>query len=440
MEKSASSGRIALLYLFTDLLFYLKVSLHPLIDYEIHEFPNGIRLVHKQVGHSRIAHLGFILDVGSRDELPGEEGLAHFWEHMAFKGTTKRKAFHILNRLEAVGGELNASTTREKIAFYASLLDLHTKKAAELLADITFKSTFPEKEIEKERQVILEEMAMYRDTPDDAIFDDFDDLVFRNHPLGTNILGTEETVSSFNRADFQRFISRVITPGRVVFASVANLPLKKMVAMLEPHLADVELKGTLQPRKPALPGPPQRLVVQKSITQSHVVMGLPAFSIYHPDRLAFFMLTNILGGPGANSRLNLALRERHGYVYGVDASFTSYTDTGLFSIYFATDPKRMHKSLSLAEKELKLLREKPLGTAQLHLAKEQLMGQLAMAEESNAGLMMVLARDILDHGKVESLASIFEQIRAVTSKRLQDLANEFLNPDRMWQLIYEGEN
>jgi predicted Zn-dependent peptidase len=410
-----------------------------MVDYEIHEFSNGIRLVHKQIGHSRIAHLGFILDVGSRDELPNEEGLAHFWEHMAFKGTTRRKAFHILNRLEAVGGELNASTTREKIAFYASLLDLHTKKAAELLADITFHSTFPEREIEKERQVILEEMSMYRDTPDDAIFDDFDEMVFSNHPLGTNILGTEKTVSSFNRDDFRRFITRATAPGRVIFSSVANIPLKKMVAMLEPHLADVELKGEPQVRTPAVPGPPERRIVRKSITQSHIVMGLPAFSLYHPDRLAFFMLTNILGGPGANSRLNLALRERHGYVYGVDAGFTSYTDTGLFSIYFATDPKRMNKSLQLAEKEMKLLREKPLGTAQLHLAKEQLMGQLAMAEESNSGLMMVLGRDILDHGKVETLQSIFDQIRGVTSKRLQDLSNQFLNPDSMWQLIYEAE-
>lgn len=409
-------------------------------DYQIHTFANGIRLIHKEVTHSRIAHLGFVLDIGSRDELPGEEGLAHFWEHMAFKGTERRKAFHILNRLETVGGELNAYTTKEKIAFHASLLDSHYAKAAELLTDITFRSTFPSKEIEKERQVILEEMSMYRDTPDEAIFDELDAQVFAGHPLGANILGTVDTVKSFSRASFSTFLQRNLDSERVVFSSVSNMPFKKVMRMLQPMLADLPSARRSGPARVApMPAPPTVIREERPGTQTHTLLGRIAPALHDARRLPFFMLVNILGGPGANSRLNLALRERHGLVYGVDSGYTPFTDTGQFSIYFATDPGQVGRAMQLVTKELKKLREVPLGTLQLHQAKEQLMGQLAMAEESNSGLMQVLGKGLLDSGRIESLSELFSQIKAVTAKDLMDLAEEWLRPEAFTQITYYNE-
>jgi len=406
-------------------------------DYQIHTFANGIRLIHKQVTHSRIAHLGFFLDIGSRDEMTDEGGLAHFWEHMAFKGTQKRKSFHILNRLETVGGELNAYTTKEKIAFHASLLDSHYKMAAELLTDITFHSIFPPKEIEKERQVILEEMAMYHDTPDEAIFDELDAQIFAGHTLGANILGLESTVRGFTRQAFANFIDRNLDTERVVFTSVANFPFKKVIKVLEPLLADIPQKTSnrLGRIAPALKSPTAFAQVRPG-KQTHAAWGRQAPSLHNPARLPFFMLINILGGPGANSRLNLALRERHGLVYGVDAGYTPFTDTGIFSIYFATDPGQVEKAGQLVLKELKKLREVPLGTLQLHQAKEQLMGQLAMSEESNNGLMQVLGKGLLDSGRIESLPELFEQIKAVSTTQLRNLANEFLGPDAFTKVTY----
>ena len=410
-----------------------------MLDYETHTFANGIRLIHKQVGHSRIAHLGFLLDIGSRDEQAGEEGIAHFWEHMVFKGTKKRKAFHILNRLEAVGGDLNAYTTKEKIAFYAAVLDKHYAMAAELLTDITFGSIFPPREIEKERGVILEEMAMYLDTPDDSIFDDFDGQLFANHPLGVNILGNQETVSRFGKSDFEQFIGRNLDTSRIVFSSVANLPLRKVVAWLEKFLAHIPAQGLKPGRTKPTIQPTSHVVQRKPISQAHFVMGSPAFAWEHPDRLPFYMLCNILGGPGANSKLNLALRERNGFVYGVEAGYNAFTDCGQFHIYFATDPKRLQKSQALVAKELKGLRDKPLGAVQFHMAKEQLMGQLAMAEESNSGLMQVLGKSLLDSGRLESLAEIFAQINAVSAPQLQDLAQRMYRPEAMSTLTYLPE-
>ncbi|MGB3616647.1 MAG: pitrilysin family protein [Catalinimonas sp.] len=408
-------------------------------DYEVHQFDNGIRLIHRQVLHTRVAHCGFVLDVGSRDETPDQLGLAHFWEHMAFKGTRRRKAFHIINRLEAVGGELNAYTTKEKLCFYASVLDRHFDKAAELLTDITFDSVFPEREIERERGVILEEMSMYVDTPEDAIQDEFDELVFGNHPLGTNILGTAESVRRFHREDFRRFVGEHLDTHRLVFASVGNVAFRDVIRRMERRLADLPARTTHHHRRPFADYQPRRLEKDRPITQAHAALGRTAFPLHDERRLPFFMLNNLLGGPGMNSRLNLALRERHGYVYAVESSFTSYIDTGLFGIFFGTEPRRLKQSLDLTYRELRQLREKPLGSVQLHNLKEQLMGQLAMAEENNAGLMLLLGKSLLDLGYVESLADIFDRIRAVTSSELQTLANDTLREEDLSVLIYRPE-
>ncbi|GAA0893840.1 pitrilysin family protein [Fulvivirga kasyanovii] len=408
-----------------------------MVDYEMHTLPNGIRVLHKQVGNTKIAHCGFMLDIGSRDETEENQGIAHFWEHMAFKGTRKRKAFHILNRIDSVGGEINAYTTKEKIAFYASVLDNYFEKAVEILSDITFDSVFPEKQIEKERNVILEEMAMYYDSPEDAIQDDFDNLVFQGHPLGMNILGTADSVRSFHRDDFTRFIKANINTERLVFCSVANLPFKKVVKLAEKYLKDLPAFAAGRERTPFTGYKPAIKKVTRNLTQAQCAIGRgDAYADSSVKRLPFFMLVNILGGPGMNSRLNLALREKHGFVYSIDASYQAYTDTGLFGIFFGTEPKQLNRSVRLVKKELQKLKEKPLGIKQLHTAKEQLMGQLAMAEENNISLMLMMGKSILDRNKIESLDEIFNKIKNTTAKELQDLANEMFDENQMSQLIF----
>ena len=277
--------------------------------YNYKELPNGIRIVHQEVTHTRLVHCGFILDIGSRDESKEQEGLAHFWEHMAFKGTKKRKAFHILNRLDSVGGELNAYTTKEKICFYSSVLQTHFSKSAELLCDITFNSIFPPKQIERERQVILEEMAMYRDSPDDSLQDEFDAAIFQNHALGRNILGTEETVSRFTQQDFFEFISSRLDTSKIVFSVVGNISFAKVLKQVEPFLRNIPAKKSEFVRAPFQHYAPINKVVHKEISQTHCAMGKPALSIFDPNRFKLFLLNNILGGPSMNSRLNLALRE-----------------------------------------------------------------------------------------------------------------------------------
>jgi predicted Zn-dependent peptidase len=405
-------------------------------EYQIHTLPNGIRIVHKQVLHTKIAHSGFIMDIGSRDELPDQQGLAHFWEHMAFKGTLKRKSFHILNRLESVGGELNAYTTKEKICFYSSVLDKHFEKSFELLTDITFHSIFPEKEIEKERGVILEEMSMYLDTPEEAIVDEFDAVVFDGHQLGSNILGTKESVSNFSKQDFLNFINRNLSNDSLLFCSVSNLPFDKVVKLAEKYLKDIPVVFKKRERNAFTDYRPKDVTIEKSISQAHCVMGCPAYALSDDRRIPFFMLVNLLGGPGMNSRLNLAVREKHGLVYTIDANYATYIDTGLLSIYFGTEKKQLKRTTSLVLKELKKLREKPLGSLQLHTAKEQLMGQLAMAEESNMGLMMMIGKSILDQDKVESLNEIFEKIKSIKAGDLVDIANDVLREDRLSFLNY----
>ena len=405
-------------------------------DYDLYELPNGIRVLHKQVLHTKIAHCGFLLDIGSRDENEHQLGLAHFWEHMAFKGTEKRRSFHILNRLETVGGELNAYTTKEKICFYASLLSTHFERAFELLTDLTFHSVFPEREIEKERGVILEEMSMYLDAPDDAIIDDFDEVIFGQHALGHNILGTRQSVSSFQQKDFRDFLSEQIRTDRLIFSSVSNLPFKEVKRMADKYLAPLPARLGPRPRTPFTNYQRVEQLERKPITQAHCLIGGPAYAIEDPRRIPFFMLTNILGGPGMNSRLNLGIREKYGLVYTIDATYSPYTDTGLFGIYFGTEKKQVNRTVALVQKELKQLREKTLGSTQLHTAKEQLMGQLAMAEESNGGLMQLLAKSTLDIGRVEPLNEIFDRIRKITASELAELANDILREDNLSVLQY----
>ena len=409
-------------------------------DINIFTLENGIRVVHKQVTNTKILHCGIILDIGSRDETPEQYGIAHFWEHMAFKGTKRRKAYHIINSLDSVGGELNAYTTKEKICFYASVLDSFDDKAVELLTDITFNATFPQKQLDKERQVILEEMAMYEDTPEDSIQDEFDEIVFKGHAMAHNILGTRKNVKSFSRQNFTEFISANINTNRIVVSFVGNLPLKRIKKLANKHLSVIpkspnSMEGC-QAREDFKHYNTTHLELDKEILQAHFSMGKPAFPIAHAKRIPFAMLVNLLGGPAMTSRLNLALRERLGYVYGIDAQYHAYSNTGLLSFLFATEKKNLKRSVNVVNRELQRLKDTKLGKVQLHSLKEQMMGHLAMAAENNVGMMLSIGKSLLDLEKVNSIDDIFKEIQAVSASELQDLANEELDFDAMSTLTY----
>ncbi|MCS6821038.1 MAG: insulinase family protein [Microscillaceae bacterium] len=401
-----------------------------------HTFSNGIRIAHKYVNHTKVAHCGFVLDIGSRDEQPHQQGIAHFWEHMAFKGTKKRKAYHIINRLEAVGGELNAETSKEKVAFYASFLDKHYEKALELLADVTFEATFPPHQLEKERKVILEEMSMYLDSPDEAIQDEFDALVFENHPLGNNILGTRESIQSFQREDFIAFFRENLDTQKIVFTSVGNIPFDKVLKMATKYLAHIPAQSRQNQRLPFTHYTPKQKQKEVPTLQAHCVIGLPSYSFQAKERLPFALLTNFLGGASLNSRLNMALREKHGYVYSVEANYQAFFDTGLFSISFATDKKYLEKSLAIIWKELQNLTQKTLTSWQMHHIKEQLLGQLAMSEESNLNFMLMMGKSLIDYDYIEPIEEIFKQIEKIQASDLQEVAQEIFQLDRFSMFQY----
>lgn len=405
---------------------------------QIKTLANGITLVHRQVYHTEIAHIGIMLDIGSRDELDHEQGLAHFWEHLAFKGTQKKNNMQIINRLEIIGGELNAYTTKEKICFHASILSPYVDRALELLTDITFHSTFPSKEIEKERSVILEEMSMYYEAPEDAIQDDFDDLLFEKHPLGVNILGTADSVNSFTKKDLDAFIERNLDTSRIVIASIGKHPHEQIFRWAEKHVGNISAKKHAVKRIIPAAMIPQERVVKRGISQSHVALGRQSYAIKNPDRLAFFMLINLLGGPSMNSLLNISVREKHGLVYSIEANFTSYMDAGFWAIYFGTETNQLNKSISLIQREFDRLKDKTLSKSQLEKVKSQLKGQMAMSEESNLNFMLMMAKSLLDREKIETIEEIFTQIDLVSADKLQQMAVEMLQPDDLSILIFEA--
>jgi predicted Zn-dependent peptidase len=405
-------------------------------DFQVHQFANNIRLVHKQVNNTRVMHCGYVIDIGSRDENYEKQGLAHFWEHMAFKGTAKRKAFHIINRLESVGGELNAFTTKEKIFFYASVLGEYFEMAVELLTDITFNSVFPDKQIEKERDVILDEMAMYLDNPDDAIQDDFDAVVFGKHSLGNNILGTAESIKSIHKTDFLEFIAKNLSNKGVVFSVVGPRSHKETLKVVSKYLEPIPEHSSGRYRIKPEPLYGRKNIAGKNFGRAYCAIGRDAYTIHDKERIPFFLLTNILGGPAMNSRLNLSLREKFGLVYSIDASFSSYSDTGIFGIFFGTEKKYLNRSIRLVLSELRKLREQKLGSLQLHKAKQQIKGQLAVAEENNTNLMLMMGRSLLDLDRIDHLDFIFQQIEAQTSSSLIEISEVMFSEGLLNYLIF----
>ncbi len=404
--------------------------------FETHTLSNGIRLIHQQT-NSKVAHCGIIINTGSRDEKPHQWGMAHFIEHVIFKGTSKRKVYHILSRMEDVGGELNAYTTKEDTCIYTTFLNKDYERALELIADITFNSVFPEKEIEKEKEVVIDEINSYKDSPSELIFDDFEELLFQDDPIGRNILGTPKNIKAFTREAILQFIADNYHTDQMVISSVGNIHFTKLVKLVEKFYGAIQ--KNLRKHKRVKPNSykqrTQTLV--KNTYQRHCVLGNIAYDLDDDRRIPLSLLTNIIGGPGMNSRLNLALRERHGLAYNIEANYTPYADTGVFNIYFGTDKGYMDKCLQLIEKEMNLLCTKKLGPGQLLRAKNQMIGQIAIASENNENMMLSIGKSYLLYNKIDDLEEIYQKVNGITAEQLIEIANEVFNSERITTLMYK---
>ncbi len=400
-----------------------------------HTLKNGIRLIHQQTD-SPVGHLGVLINTGSRDETEEEHGLAHFIEHSVFKGTKKRRAYHVLSRIEDVGGELNAYTTKEETTLYSTFLSEDYERAAELLSDILFCSVYPQKEINREKEVIAEEINSYKDSPSELIFDEFEELVFDGHPIARNILGTSENINRFNRDSILRFIENNYHTDQMVVSSVGKLNFDKLIKYTEKYFGHIEAKLRKNGRKPFENYIPGTRTEIKDTFQTHCVIGNIAYDVKHPMRIAMVLLNNIIGGPAMNSRLNLALRERKGMAYNIESGYTAYTDTGLFNVYFGTDKENFEKALAIVNKEFKLLRESKLGDVQLSKAKKQLLGQIAISTESHDDLMLAIGKSYLLYNQVDPLSEVFRKIEAISAGDLLEAANTVLHEKQMSTLIY----
>jgi predicted Zn-dependent peptidase len=397
---------------------------------------NGTRLVYLKVP-SQVAHLGFFFAAGSRHESEHQIGLAHFLEHCLFKGTQKRKALHILSRIDAVGGELNAYTAKEEMCLYASFSKEHTQRAIDLLADISIHSTFPQKEIEKEKEVILDEINSYLDSPSDKIFDDFDAKLFSGHPLGQNILGTKESVAGFTQQDLQDYVQQYFTADNLVVSFVGNVSLPRLKASLEAALAAMPQTANRPQPHPFQNTAPFHEVVKEANYQAHAVLGGLAPSYHQDERVAMSLLINILGGPALNSRLNLSVRERYGYAYSIEANYHTFADTGYWQIYFGSESKNIDKTLALIDKELDKIRSKSLTTSQLAQAKRQFKGHLALGMDVNSGLMQGLGKSMLAFGQIDTIAEMHQAIDKITAQEIQSLANQYFLKEQLSYLVFD---
>ncbi|MFT3737848.1 MAG: pitrilysin family protein [Breznakibacter sp.] len=397
---------------------------------------NGIKVIHSpQPGD--VGYCGLIINTGSRDEQEHEHGLAHFIEHVIFKGTRKRKAYHILSRLDDVGGELNAYTTKEETCIYASFLSRDFERALELIHDITFNSVFPDKELEKEKEVIIDEINSYKDSPSEQIYDDFEEMLFKNDPMGRNILGTPEALKRFAKDDIIRFIKNNYHTNEMVICSVGAMPGKRVHQLCLKYFGDIE-PNIRQTSRPEVVGyMPEYRLDDKDTYQNHVIIGNVAYDLNHDKRLALHLLNNILGGPGSNSRLNMSLREKNGIAYNVESSYNPYSNTGVFCIYFGTDAENLNRSMKIIDRELALLRDKKMGALQLHKACRQLKGQMTIANENKESLMLSLGKSYLLYQKIDSLETIYQRIDAITALDLLEIANEIFAKDRLSTLIFK---
>ena len=406
--------------------------------YQTYTLANGLRIIHAP-SPTNVVYCGYAVDAGTRDEQEDEQGMAHFVEHLIFKGTQKRRAWHILNRMENVGGDLNAYTNKEETVIYSAFLKEHFQRAAELLTDIVFFSTFPQHEIDKEVEVIIDEIQSYEDSPAELIFDDFEELIFPEHPLGRNILGKPDLLRGFKSENALRFTGRYYHPDNMVFFLQGDIDFKKVIRTMEKLTSNLILpaKTSEYVRTSPLPYHSTNLTLKKDTHQAHIMIGGRGYNAYDDKRTGLYLLNNILGGPGMNSRLNVSLREKRGLVYNVESNLTSYTDTGTFCIYFGCDLEDADYCTELVHKELKKLRDKALTASQLTAAKKQIIGQIGVASDNFENNALDMAKCFLHYGKFEEKEEVFNRIESITSSRLLEIANEIFAESYLSTLSYK---
>jgi len=403
--------------------------------YQTYTLSNGLRIIHKP-DNTAVTYCGLVINTGSRDELENEQGMAHFIEHMLFKGTEKRRSGHIINRLENVGGELNAYTSKEETVVYAIVLNEYFDRAMELVFDIAFHSTFPQKEIEKEVVIIIDEIQSYNDSPSELIFDDFEEMIFAHHPIGHNILGKPELLEQYSTSDAVSFVRKHYKPEEMVFFVLGDFNFNQLIRMGEKYLkTENHVKDTILRTSPTS-YQPVRKEIDKNTHQVHFMMGNRCYDLYHPDRLGMYLLNNILGGPGMNSLLNLSLREKHGLVYNVESNYQPFTDTGMWSVYFGCDTENAARCEQLVLAELQKLCDQPLSENALKKYKLQLMGQMAISSEQKENFALSLGKSYMRYGKIEDMETVKKRIEAITAEKLQAIAVEMFNPKDLSVLIY----
>ena len=412
------------------------------MKYNTYTLDNGLRIIHLP-SDSKVVYCGYQINAGTRNEEPGEEGLAHFCEHVTFKGTERRKAWHILNCLESVGGDLNAYTNKEGTVYYSAILKEHIARAVDLLSDIVFHSVYPQAEIDKEVEVICDEIESYNDSPAELIYDEFENILFKGSPLGHNILGTTEQVRSFTTEDALRFTRKLYRPDNAIFFAYGDIDFKKLVKLIGRALADDD-SGKLAAEKLPKNYPSvgeeiagQTIVMQKNTHQAHVMIGTRAYDVNDDRRMPLYLLNNILGGPGMNAKLNLALREHNGLVYTVESTMVAYGDTGTWSIYFGCDEHDIKRCLRLVRKELDRMMEKPLSDSQLKAAKKQIKGQIGVACDNRENFALDFGKSFLHYGWEKNVDCLYEQVEAITSQQIQDVARELFDKDRLITLIFK---
>lgn len=412
------------------------------MNYNTHTLSNGLRIIHLP-STSPVVYCGYQIQAGSRDELPGEEGLAHFCEHTTFKGTSRRRAWHILNSLESVGGDLQAYTTKESTVYYAAILHDHIARAVDLLTDIVFHSTYPQAELDKEVEVICDEIESYNDTPSELIYDEFENHLFQGHPLGHSILGTAEGVRSFSQADAQCFAHRHYRPDNAIFFAYGDISFSRLVRLLEKAQAGQSAAPVIQqPRTAELPHhdflqEPRTLIIPKRTHQAHVMTGTQACNVHDARRMPLYLLNNILGGPGMNAKLNLALREHHGLVYTVESNLTTYSDLGYWSIYYGCDVHDIERCRRLVHRELQHFIDRPLSPSQLRAAKKQIKGQIGVACDNRENFALDFGKSYLHYGWLKNIQHLYEQIDEITSLQIQEVAQEYFADERLFTLIYQ---
>ena len=451
------------------------------MKYNTYTLDNGLRIIHLP-SDSQVVYCGYQINAGTRNEEPGEEGLAHFCEHVTFKGTERRKAWHILNCLESVGGDLNAYTNKEGTVYYSAILKEHIARAVDLLSDIVFHSVYPQAEIDKEVEVICDEIESYNDSPAELIYDEFENILFKGSPLGHNILGTAEQVRSFKTEDALRFTRKLYRPDNAIFFAYGDIDFKKLVKLLKTlnfehgtlnfmnsktsetpaETLNLEL-GTLNSMNSKTSETPtaemeagdanhkvqsskfnvqskvagQTIVMQKNTHQAHVMIGTRAYDVNDDRRMPLYLLNNMLGGPGMNAKLNLALREHNGLVYTVESTMVSYGDTGTWSIYFGCDEHDVKRCLRLVRKELDKFMQKPLSDAQLKAAKKQIKGQIGVACDNRENFALDFGKSFLHYGWEKNVDRLYEQVDAITADQIQAVAQELFDKDRLTTLIFK---